>query len=506
MYCRKCKKEFPDDALFCPICGTRLQKEKFQTDGSKKKKRRIFKGFITLAGIIALLCVGGIMLFILCHEEKYDPGVSFLHPEYRAAVKNGDGKYGYINTDGEEVITCKYDYASSFWTNGVAVVGNKRTDDENRYKYGLINSDGEPVTEMVYDGTAEGGFAGLIPVAREKGIDEKGDPVLSWGFVNKKGEEVTEFIYQYETSPISSGNENGLIVVSEATGWTDDDGEMIYRYGVINGRGEEVLPVEYHDIPVSEDLGNEGMILVGINNGDAIRYGYVDYANEMVIDRQYEQALNFRNGLAAVRANGRWGYIDKTGAQVIPCQYTRAENFADNGLAVIQDGDGTYRYINRSGKTVLTGGWYYAKSFQENGLAEVGCGKANPTDLNNNELVGVIDENGEYVLEAQKVEYVTFPEGDWPARVCIRKGWDNEVQEYKKGKYHYVNEEGRVISGAGFEYAWDFGENGWGCVHTSYRDEKDRSEHYTYKYVNEKGGTELILPEKYIVARPFSKV
>ena len=61
-----------------------------------------------------MLCVGGIMLFILCHEEKYDPGVSFLHPEYRAAVKNGDGKYGYINTDGEEVITCKYDYASFF--------------------------------------------------------------------------------------------------------------------------------------------------------------------------------------------------------------------------------------------------------------------------------------------------------------------------------------------------------------------------------------------------------
>lgn len=52
------------------------------------------------------------------------------------------------------------------------------------------------------------------------------------------------------------------------------------------------------------------------------------------IKPQYEEALLFSEGLAAVKKNGKWGYIDETGKVVIPFQYDQAYTF-NEGKAVV---------------------------------------------------------------------------------------------------------------------------------------------------------------------------
>ncbi len=77
-------------------------------------------------------------------RPKYDD-VDFRFSEDLACVGVGskyDEKYGYINRNGEEVIPLIYDFASSF-SNGLAKVGID-------YNYGYINQLGEEVIPLKY--------------------------------------------------------------------------------------------------------------------------------------------------------------------------------------------------------------------------------------------------------------------------------------------------------------------------------------------------------------------
>lgn len=47
--------------------------------------------------------------------------------------------------------------------------------------------------------------------------------------------------------------------------------------------------------------------------------------------------MNFQDGLARVKLNGKWGNIDKTGKKVIALIYDNANNFYE-GIAVVSLG------------------------------------------------------------------------------------------------------------------------------------------------------------------------
>ena len=48
---------------------------------------------------------------------------------------------------------------------------------------------------------------------------------------------------------------------------------------------------------------------------------FIDKTGEFVIPTEYDDALPFMEGLAAVSNNGKWGFIDKTGNLVVPMKY-----------------------------------------------------------------------------------------------------------------------------------------------------------------------------------------
>ena len=65
------------------------------------------------------------------------------------------------------------------------------------------------------------------------------------------------------------------------------------------------------------------------------KYGFMDTNCHMVIPAQYAEAMQFSEGLAAVKIGGKWGYIDERGSLVIPPEFAGAWFFSD-GLASVK--------------------------------------------------------------------------------------------------------------------------------------------------------------------------
>ncbi|MCL2857089.1 MAG: WG repeat-containing protein [Oscillospiraceae bacterium] len=85
--------------------------------------------------------------------------------------------------------------------------------------------------------------------------------------------------------------------------------------------------------------------------------GFVNSSGEIVIPLEYDDALCFSEGLAAVQIGDRWGFIDKTGEVVIPFEFSRVAPFRE-GLAKVEREDGMWSFINRGGNEVIPLGSY----------------------------------------------------------------------------------------------------------------------------------------------------
>ena len=146
------------------------------------------------------------------------PILSFLKVYYKDYYRfsNGlaivalNGKYGFIDETGREVIPCKYDGARTF-SEGLARVLLKN-------KYGYIDTTGKEVIPFKYD-FAYNFFEGLARVV----LNDK------YGFIDKTGRELTPCKYNY-----ASDFREGLATV-----------KLNGKFGYIDKTGKEVIPLIY---------------------------------------------------------------------------------------------------------------------------------------------------------------------------------------------------------------------------------------------------------------------
>lgn len=214
-----------------------------------------------------------------------------------------DGKWGYINENGEVVIDFKFDIAKSFQDN-IAIVG-------------VLN-------EELSEGNAR---------------------VFSWGIINQKGEMLTDKSY----STIFDFN-NGIAIVGK-----------VNSLSVININGNELLNKTYDFLKIADndialvrenskymfiDLAenrigtekyefarafNEGAAAVVINN----KWGYINTEGNILIEPQYESALDFNEGFALVKKNGNTCLIDKDGKEYLSDLYlSNISQFNKDGYAL----------------------------------------------------------------------------------------------------------------------------------------------------------------------------
>lgn len=264
--------------------------------------------------------------------------------------------YGYIDKKGELVISCIYENVKDF-SDGLARVSEKD------WKFGFIDKKGNTVIPFTLDehtGSFSEGLASVRP-------DE-----FYTGYINKKGEFAIPIMKE---QGIGGAFRGGIAAIREShndTHFIDSQGNVVIpskpircfgykdgfyvirtkdgKYGVMDDKGNYIFQ-GYSEI---KDF-SEGLFVFATkmktegSYGKPI-YGFVDINGREIISPQYDQALTFSDGVAAVEKEKKWGYINKQGKIVIPIQYEEAYNFHD-GMAFVKTKE-NYLVINKQGKIV----------------------------------------------------------------------------------------------------------------------------------------------------------
>ena len=185
------------------------------------------------------------------------------------------------------------------------------------------------------------------------------------------------------------------------------------------------------------------------------KYGFMSSNCQIVIPIQYAEALDFTEGLAAVKIGPRWGYINESGAVVIPAQFARAWHFSD-GLASVKldERSPLWGFVDKRGQVVIRPQFGMPLWFSE-GLVE-GYGEK---DHILNVPLGYVDQTGKYAVHlnepGMEIEFlVGFSEG--LARVSMyKKHPDGTAGPITWG---YIDHSGRWGIPRSFTVADDFHE------------------------------------------------
>lgn len=187
-----------------------------------------------------------------------------------------DGKYGYINTDGDFVIEPQFEKADNF-KNDIARV---RTNG----KYGYINTNGKFVIEPQFD-DAESFTEGIASVL----INGK------WGAINTTGKIVITptCSNSYDIRPLT-----GECICVKIDG----------QYGLKDINDQWIVEPFYDDI----DGLVEGFISVKKDD----KYGFINTKGEVVIPLKYDYVWSFKDGKAKVELDGKEFEIDQQGNKI----------------------------------------------------------------------------------------------------------------------------------------------------------------------------------------------
>ena len=377
------------------------------------KKRVLFWSVLALIVVVAIT-VTWILIYnntlrtvdndyLYTLDGRWDGAKDFS--ENLAAVKK-DGKWGYIDCDGNVIVKPMYSSANSF-SEGLAAV-------QNDGKWGYIDKTGK----LVIPFTLESTYAFSEGLA----VYSKGN---YYGYINTAGETVIEAIYSE-----ASSFQDGIACVKKDN-----------RYGYIKQDGTAVTEFIYG----SNTLANEGLIPVFYGDSTkGINTGYIDVSGRQILDFNWYDAKHFSEGLAVAcyKYTQPYGFINNSGVFVIQPTWDSAEGFFC-GCALVQK-DLKYTYINTSGETITDKTYEKAYSFTRSGLARVGYSSATGWKF------GYINTAGEEVIAPQYADAHDFEIGI--AAISNGKKWG------------FIRSDGTVLVNMKWTDVGDFTEDGIAMV------------------------------------------
>lgn len=292
--------------------------------------------------------------------------------------------WGFMNIEGEKIITPKYTLCKNF-RGGMAKVG----------KTYFINKKAEKFKPEVRILDAEQFSEGILAVK----------VVNRWGFMNTSGKliveakykTVTEFNGGYAIAATKkevfiidkNGNETKIISPKKIDGFKHfSEGlapiEIDEKYGYVNEKGLLIIPPQY----IAVGYFSMGMAWVRTLNG---KIGYIDKQGNWLIEPTLFAAKEFDpvSKVARVKIEKGWTYINANG-DFLPIEDKNInvfKNFED-GVALVKVGD-LWGFINSEG------GWQIEPTYKggvtsfQNGYARV----------KQDGKWGVINKKGEWVLK-----------------------------------------------------------------------------------------------------------
>lgn len=256
-----------------------------------------------------------------------------------------NGRWGYINARGEEVLTCRYDTTYAF------------EGDLARVRYhdsmGVINREG------LWQIRPSADFITIVSPTRFIARTEQQHQLL-----DEKGQVL------FNSSNVLKAIEGGMLEIDKSM-----------QYGLLDMNGKRLATTEFQWIsPIKEDqiflakkygrkgiLSKDGKRFIGESDKtfDEIfdisenylaveidnQQGFVDTQGRLRISNRYDSVTNFSEGYAAYRLMGRWGYVDKLERLQVQPLYDAAYPF-EEGMAIIGKG-GRLGLINKKGQVVI---------------------------------------------------------------------------------------------------------------------------------------------------------
>jgi len=244
-----------------------------------------------------------------------------------AWVKDQNETYFAINPAGKILFQTSYYPVSEFTHQGTAIVQDSVTE-----KYGLINSSGNIVSN------------GFPWETEDAEFDSNGHWAVTldgehWGLVDETGKTVLPFLCAAAYRYMCQFYHDFAVI-------NIDGKEMNATYQVYNITGKYMCSFQSEDSVIVDHFEN-GLMLIGINENER---AFIDPSGEIIIGPQEGLISNFRDERAIIYSNGKYGYIDFQGRSVIPAIYEEASDFK-NGIAKVSILSEKY-YINREGAIV----------------------------------------------------------------------------------------------------------------------------------------------------------
>lgn len=321
---------------------------------------------------------------------------------------------GYINEAGTMAISPNYDKAYGF-QQGVARVMVERD-------YGLIDVNGDYIQRPKYNHIGPFDSNGLA-------IAQRGGHSVHFELINKQGSLVSSYKYK-SIAPFKEGL--AVVKTRNGYGYIDMRGNMVIEdrfskassfseglaavqmdgdCGYINLSGQLVIPcrfskcldfqggraVVYKGMRKAGLIDQAGSLLIepsldrllnfqegrGLVRDEQYRFYYIT-EQASPYNGYYEQATEFKHGVAVVQVNGKWGIINQKGIEIIPPRYDRIDSFR-NGYARVRI-QGFNGLASLEGELLVQPDYEYI-SYAGEGLYRVEKG----------DQIGYFDQSGQWV-------------------------------------------------------------------------------------------------------------
>ncbi|HRP03210.1 MAG TPA: WG repeat-containing protein [Candidatus Kapabacteria bacterium] len=245
-------------------------------------------------------------------EKSYFENIPFHEGLARVNLKD---KWGFIDTNGIEVVKPEYDYVDNF-TDLYALVNYNN-------KYGIINKKGELIIPCEYKHLNSFYY----------GLSLYQDKNAYW-FINIKREKVLgpyEFAkeFTYPETIVKINNKYGIIDIS---------GRFLIKakYDKIFGRFKDFYKFKCFSYFSRIDK----------------KMGYINKnLKEVIKADNYDYVEDCENGIIIVGLNAKKGMVDSTGKEILKPSFDRIDYFYRD--ITTMENNGKYYYINKKGKIIF---------------------------------------------------------------------------------------------------------------------------------------------------------
>jgi len=307
--------------------------------------------------------------------------------EARAPFKTKNNRYGFIDKTGTVAIRARYEKVGPFKDGLATVLQDSR--------WGYINREGLVVIPPKYEQALE--FScGLAAVK----VAEK------WGYIDKTGKTAIapQFagasVFRDGRARVNIGGTQYTYRPDGRSDWGDDEHYWVLTGGwrYINKSGAYICDLEFDNALDFRD----GLAAVEVFT----KYGLKDSCGRIVLPAKYDNFdSKFIEGMAKVVSRGRWGFMDDSGRLAIRPVFKQVCDFSE-GSAAVKIG-AKWGFIDKKGGVLLKPRWILARGFSD-GLAAVLC---SPASGKTKGQWGYVDKSGKVAISAQYCSVQDFSEG-----------------------------------------------------------------------------------------------